>query len=130
MRKRNIILFVDDEKICHTLVDLIIPNFTNFKVVSAYNGKEAIDLAKRYSNEICLVLSDVILPDINGYEIFNAFKNDDKLAKIPFLFQTGLGNQEQILKENIGKDVKIIYKPYKQNELIKSINDILDNPII
>ena len=28
IRQKDIILFVDDEKICHTLIDLIIPNFT------------------------------------------------------------------------------------------------------
>jgi hypothetical protein len=47
MKKRNIILFIDDEKVCHTLAELIIPNFTDYKLVGAFCGNEAIELAKR-----------------------------------------------------------------------------------
>jgi len=123
--KRDVILFIDDEKICHTLVELIIPNFTKFRLVSAFNGKEAIDLAKRYSNELCLVLSDIILPDINGYEIFKILREDERFAKTPFIFQSGLASQEESLHQNIDEDIKIIYKPYKQEDLLKSIDEAL-----
>ncbi len=125
--KRDIILFIDDEKICHTLADLIIPNFTNFKLISAYNGQEAIDLAKRYSSQLCLVLSDILLPDISGYEIFKILKQDPKLKDIPFIFQSGLSSQENSTLENINEDIRIIHKPYKQNDLLEAINEALTN---
>lgn len=125
--KRDIILFIDDEKICHTLADLIIPNFTSFKLISAYNGQEAIDLAKRYSNQLCLVLSDILLPDISGYEIFKTLKQDPKLTDIPFIFQSGLSAQENSTLQNINKDIKILHKPYKQNDLLEAINEALAN---
>lgn len=125
VKKRDIILFIDDEKICHTLVELIIPNFTDFRLVGAFNGKQAIDLATRYSSELCLIISDILLPDINGYEIFNILRKEDKFAQVPFIFQSGLSSQEKTLRKNINEDVKIIYKPYKQPDLLQSINDAL-----
>ena len=109
VNKSDVILFIDDEKICHTLVELIIPNFTKFRLVIAFNGKEAIDLAKRYSNKLCLVLSDIILPDINGYEVFKILQEDERFAQIPFIFQSGLASQEESLRQNIDEDIKIIY---------------------
>ena len=98
--KQKVILFIDDEKICHTLVELIIPNFTEYKLVGAFNGKEAIMLAKRYSKELSLVLSDIMLPDINGYEVYDALRKDPRFANIPFVFQSGLEAQEKELRKN------------------------------
>lgn len=123
--EKDIILFIDDEKICHTLVDLIIPNFTKYRVVNAFNSIEAMALAKRYENNICLVLSDIMLPDINGYDLYIMFKKDPKLCSIPFIFQSGLASQEEELRNKINEDVEIIYKPYKQADLLDIISKVL-----
>ena len=120
---KKVILFIDDEKICHTLAELIIPNFTDYKLVGAFTGEEALMLAKRYSKELCLVLSDIILPDINGYEVFKKLRADSRFAKTPFVFQSGLDSQEEELRKNIDEEVKIIYKPYKQEELLNVIKE-------
>lgn len=121
--KQKVILFIDDEKICHTLVELIIPNFTNYKLVGAFSGKEAIMLAKRYSNELSLVLSDIMLPDINGYEVYNKLREDSRFSDVPFVFQSGLEAQEKELRKNMTEDVTILYKPYKQEELLKIVKE-------
>jgi len=121
--KQKVILFIDDEKICHTLVELIIPNFTNYKLVGAFSGKEAIMLAKRYSNELSLVLSDIMLPDINGYEVYNKLREDSRFSDVPFVFQSGLESQEKELRKNMTEDVTILYKPYKQEELLKIVKE-------
>ena len=77
---KKVILFIDDEKICHTLAELIIPNFTDYKLVGAFTGEEALMLAKRYSKELFLVLSDIMLPDINGYDLFKKSRTRCKLS--------------------------------------------------
>ena len=124
--KKDTILFVDDEKICHTLVNLVIPNFTKYKVINANNGHEAVSLAKKYANDICLVLSDIMLPDISGYEIYKIFSKDEKLANIPFIFQSGISCQETELKQYLADEsVKIIYKPYTQSDLVEMISKVL-----
>ena len=121
--KQKVIIFIDDEKICHVLAELIIPNFTDYKLVGAFNGKDAIMLAKRYSKELSLVLSDIMLPDMNGYKIHKALKEDPKLAHVPFIFQSGLEDGEEELRKNLNDSAKIIYKPYKQEELLNLIQD-------
>jgi CheY-like chemotaxis protein len=123
--KKDTILFVDDEKICHTLVELIIPNFTEFKLINAYNGQEAINLAKRHENQICLVLLDIILPDISGPEIFKELRQNPKLKNTPFIFQSGLSSQEENIAKDTNENVKILQKPYKQNDLLAAINEAM-----
>lgn len=122
--KQKVILFIDDEKICHTLVELIVPNFTEYKLVGAFSGKEAIMLAKRYVKELRLILCDIMLPDINGYEVYNTLRADSRFANVPFVFQSGIEDQEQELRKNISEEVRTIYKPYKQEELLKIIKEL------
>lgn len=122
--KQKVILFIDDEKICHTLVELIVPNFTEYKLVGVFSGKEAIMLAKRYVKELSLILSDIMLPDINGYEVYNTLRADSRFANVPFVFQSGIEAQEQELRKNITEEVRTIYKPYKQEELLKIIKEL------
>lgn len=126
MQNRNIILFVDDEKICHTLVELIIPNFTQYKLISAFNSEEALSLAERYANNLLLVITDIMLPDFNGYELYKKIKTNKKLQEVPFIFQSGLESQEAELKKHISDNVKILYKPYTQADLLQSITSSLN----
>lgn len=125
-KKRDKILFIDDEKICHTLVDLIIPNFTEYSLIKAFNGLEAIDLAIRYSSEISLVLTDIMLPDISGFEIYSKLKENPKFAEVPFIFQSGYTNREieTMNLASIDNNLKVLYKPYKKDELIKAIESV------
>ncbi|RTK93343.1 MAG: response regulator [Rickettsiales bacterium] len=125
MQERNIILFVDDEKICHTLVELIIPNFTNYKLVSAFNSKDAISLAERYASSLALVLTDIMLPDLNGYELHDELKSKEKFKDIPFIFQSGLASQEIELKKHVGDNPHILYKPYSQEGLLNIIDEVV-----
>jgi len=121
--KRDVILFIDDDKICHTMVELIIPNLTKYRLIGAYSGKEALMLAKRYANNICLILSDIMLPDTDGYELFNQLQTDIKLSSVPFIFQSGLESQATLLKQRIkDANVQIIYKPYTQDDLLNAID--------
>lgn len=122
---RDLILFIDDEKICHTLVELIIPNYTKFKVLNAFSAEEAMALAKRYGDRLVLILSDIMLPDKNGYDIFSAFQKDKKLKNIPFIFQSGVGFHDNELAKRCAKNSQIIYKPYNQKDLLSIIKKTL-----
>lgn len=120
--KQKVILFIDDEKICHILAELIIPNFTDYKLVGAYNGKDAILLAKRYAKELSLVLSDIMLPDMNGHDIQKVLSVDPRLSNVPFVFQSGIEKKDkEESKKSFSQDTKIIYKPYQQEELLDII---------
>lgn len=120
---RNMILFIDDEKVCHELANLIIQNSTNYLVVGAYNGKDAMRLAREYQDNIGLILVDIMLPDIKGYDLYQKFKQIPEIKDIPIVFQSGMvaleGELKEVLKET---NVDIIYKPYNKEELINTVN--------
>lgn len=115
-------MFVDDEKVCHVFVNLIISNFTNYKIISAYSGSEALALANRYKELIALVITDIMMPDINGYDLYRIMKNNKCFVNTPFIFQSGLSSQEKELKKYIDNNTAILYKPYDYQDLINLIS--------
>jgi CheY-like chemotaxis protein len=59
------VLVVDDE---HVIADTlaIILNQAGFDTKAAYDGKEAVDVARRWSPK--MMICDVIMPEMNGFE--------------------------------------------------------------
>jgi len=121
--ERNSILFIDDEAICHDIVNLVLRYSTNYNVINAYSGKEALALAQQFNKKLGLIFIDILLSDMNGYQIYKLIRENEVLANIPIVFQSGVINQiSEINQLIIGKEVDIIHKPYKNDELINIVN--------
>lgn len=81
----NTILSVDDnEENIYMLESLLSAN--GFKVVSARNGKEAMEKARAARPD--LIISDILMPVMDGYSLCREFKADPELRSVPFLFYT------------------------------------------
>lgn len=121
-KTRNIILFIDDQLLSHTLIDLMVLDSGKYEFVHAYTAKEGLELAEKHASDICLVMCDVMLPDIRGYDVCDIFQKDPKLSNIPFVFQSGLPMQKTGLQNT---SVPILYKPYNQSDVAKIISELL-----
>jgi CheY-like chemotaxis protein len=123
---KDTILFIDDEKICHTLLELIIPTQTRFKLISAYNGIQALELANKYQDNIALIISDIMLPDISGIEVCQTLYNSPAFSNIPVILQTGLVSKEEYINQLQGlNNLQVLHKPYKQEDLLLAIKQAI-----
>ncbi|MEX1001026.1 MAG: response regulator transcription factor [Crocinitomicaceae bacterium] len=77
------ILIVDDEP---DIVEMLAYNFESekMKVYKAFNGKEAIEQAKKHAPDI--ILLDVMLPDIDGIEVCEMIRREDTLKDTLIIF--------------------------------------------
>ena len=112
---------MDDElDIC--LVLKIVLEKTGFLVDYFYNPVRAIDEFK--SNFYDLIILDVQMPNINGLQLYREIKKRDVKAKICFLTAS-----EYIF--DIADKFKPVYtfirKPIQNNDLIRIVNDLLNN---
>ena len=90
-----------------------------YKAISAVNGKEGIDLARKTKPDI--ILCDIMMPEANGYEVFNALKNDPLTAHIPFIFLTASVEKKEI-EAGFGMGAKgYIRKPFEAEEFFETI---------
>ena len=106
--KKNTILIVDDENMnLKILAKILIPDYT---LLTATNGKDAIEKVKEYKPD--LILLDIIMPEMDGYETLAEIKKCEEINNIPVIFITGLDTNEAEEKGLALKAVDYITKPF------------------
>lgn len=116
------ILVVDDEQ---DLVKLLRYNLEKdgYKVETAYNGEDALFLARKARPE--LVILDLMLPGIDGLEVCKKLKADPELANIAIVMLTAKGEEADItLGLKLGADDYVI-KPFSPKELVARVRTVL-----
>lgn len=118
---KKTILIADDEE---DIVELLRYNLENegFEVITAYNGKKAVELAENQSPD--LIILDVMMPEMSGFEASQALKSNPETQNIPFVFLTARGEEEnEVYGLNLGAD-DYIQKPIKPKLLLTRINTV------
>lgn len=119
--KKTVLLIEDDQTLLENTRDLL--ELSNFKVITAPNGKIGVNLAREKLPDI--IISDIMMPELNGYQVFEALKEDPVTRKIPFIFMSVKRDLVDIRKGmNLGAD-DYITKPFKEEDLISSIESRL-----
>lgn len=119
MRK---ILIVEDEK---DIVKMLEYNLKKegFKTVSALDGEEALEMARKELPE--LILLDLMLPVIDGLEVCKELKKERKTAGIPIIMLTAKRQEaDKIVGLELGAD-DYVTKPFSPRELIARIRAVL-----
>lgn len=85
------ILLVDDEK---DLVELVSRRLqaAGYEVVSAYDGREALDQVNRQKPD--LILLDLMLPGMDGFKVCRLLKFSEGTKNIPVLIFSARCQQE------------------------------------
>jgi two-component system, cell cycle sensor histidine kinase and response regulator CckA len=117
------ILLVDDEDF---VIDVVITMLEKmeYRVLTAKNGYEAIELYKQNKNNIDLVILDMIMPDIGGSETYEKLKKINPDIKV--LLSSGYsinGKVTRILEQGCDG---FIQKPFNMTLLSIKIREILD----
>ena len=113
------ILLLEDDTILNELIEEYLEELGH-KVISAYDGYEALDLLKEHNIDILLL--DVGVPNLNGFEFLEYIK--DIGINIPAIYITSLNSAKDIEKAfNIGCD-DYIKKPFELKELEVRINHL------
>ncbi len=108
------ILIVDDEAINRELLGNIIQS--EYKVIYAENGKEALEKIHSNGNEISLVLLDLLMPVMDGNEVLKAMNEDGIITEIPVIVLTSEKSSE-IESLRLGA-ADFLTKPYDLPEVI------------
>ena len=91
----RLILVVDDEVRMVRFIRLNLEH-DGFQVISAYNGREALEQVR--SQLPNLILLDVMMPDLDGFEVLAEIKGDPELRRIPVVVLTTSQQEEDIVR--------------------------------
>lgn len=121
------ILIVDDD-IKNTFVLTTALEQTNAEIVTAKNGREAIEVLEETPN-IDLILMDIMMPVMNGYEAMEAIKADGKVKHIPIIAATAKALKDDKIKcFEAGAD-DYITKPIDFDVLLNIVEKWIDKKV-
>lgn len=113
------IMVVDDEKRLVSLVNNYLTQ-EGYRVVSAYNGRQALEVARRERPD--LIILDVMMPEMDGYEFMRRHRAEHNTPII--LLTARVDDEEKVIGLEIGAD-DYVTKPFRPRELVARVRAVL-----
>jgi len=120
----NRIIYIEDDPDMIDLVSLIL-NRRGFSVKGADGGVKGLEMVLNDLPD--LVLLDLMMPDLDGWDVYQQMKAQAKTRSIPVVIITAKAQAiDRVLGLRIAKVDDYICKPFSPNELIASIERIIE----
>lgn len=87
------VLVVDDDGANRDLLSQRLER-QGYEVVSAGNGREALDLLA--TGAFDLVLLDIMMPEMDGFEVLRRLKADDRMRHVPVIMISAVGDMDSV----------------------------------
>ncbi|MFN2198093.1 MAG: response regulator transcription factor [Anaerolineales bacterium] len=118
------LVYIEDEVEMIDLVRLILGR-KGFDVIGANGGQEGLEAVRKEIPD--LVLLDLMMPDLDGWEVFQQMKAEEATRHIPVIVVTAKAQTiDRVLGLHIAKVDDYISKPFSPQELITSVEKVLD----
>jgi PAS domain S-box-containing protein len=116
------ILVVDDEATIRDVARRMLES-SGFEVITAADGRDAVEIFKDQGDAIAGVLLDATMPQMDGLETFEELRRVRKDVRV--VLSSGYSEQEATQRFT-GKGLTgFIQKPYRFDELIDKMNEVL-----
>jgi len=121
--EQGYVLVVEDIPDILKLLDATL-QFKGFRVVTASNGKEALEVIQRELP--ALVIADILMPQMDGFSLLHRIRLNPETREIPviFLSATYISNEDKEFARALGAD-RFIEKPVDWDKFLPIISDIL-----
>jgi two-component system cell cycle sensor histidine kinase/response regulator CckA len=119
---RGQVLVVDDEETVRTLTRRMLER-VGFTVLTAMDGREAVQIFQRVAAEVALVILDLTMPHLDGEACFRELRLIKPTVKV--ILSSGY-NEQDVVNLFAGKGLAgFIQKPYTSAELVAGVRDVL-----
>lgn len=92
-----------------------------YTVLTAANGREALQIARENAHRIDLILTDVVMPGMSGQEFVSRVRRF--LPEIPVVFMSGYTDDEILRRGNLAPDTAFLQKPFTLEELATAMSE-------
>lgn len=120
----ELVLVVDDEFSIRDITQRTLEAF-GYRVITANNGAEAVELFNKQPQKIALVLTDMMMPVMDGVATIPMIKRINPSAKI--IVVSGLDVADKLTK--VGA-YDFLPKPFAALTLLRLVRDVLDRPAL
>lgn len=123
MFSQKTILVVEDNALNRELLCQILSS--DYDVLEAEHGQEALDILKKYGERISLILLDIVMPVMDGYTFLSILKADPSYSFIPVIVTTQSdGESDEVTALSHGA-TDFVAKPYKPQVILHRVASII-----
>jgi len=122
-RSDETILLVEDEPGVRRLTKRILES-AGYRVLTAANGAEALQLLERSADAIQLMLTDMVMPGMNGREL--ASRVARLRPEIKTLYMTGYTADALLRRGALDATSRVVTKPFTARDLRRHVREVLD----
>ena len=117
------ILIVDDSSTTLLMEEMLLKKYTNFEVLQARNGQEAVETA--LAQQPNLILMDVVMPKMDGFAACREMRRQEKLRDVPIILVTSRGEPQNVEMGFESGCSDYLTKPIESQELLQMVNGYL-----
>lgn len=127
LKGNETILLVDDEESARDIGKKVLSIY-GYKVLTARNGIQALNIYRKYSDSISLIILDLIMPEMNGQQFLSEIVRLYPDVKVVVASGQYIDDQD---KKNLSiAAVKaFIDKPYSMNQILNAVRETLDTNV-
>jgi CRP/FNR family transcriptional regulator, cyclic AMP receptor protein len=118
---KKILLIEDNDDIRNNTAEIL--ELSNYKVVTAENGKAGVEKAMEYKPD--LIICDIMMPVLDGYGVLHAVHKNDAVKNTPFIFLTAKTERNDFRKGMEEGADDFITKPFTGTELLNAVDSRL-----
>ncbi|MFA6541644.1 MAG: PAS domain S-box protein [Bacteroidota bacterium] len=121
-KNNELVFIVDDEEIMRELAVELLTE-AGYRVITAKNGREAVEIFRMKNHEIDLVIMDLIMPELDGGQAYLEMKKIK--SKFNIFFCSGFVTDDLIASVLSDENLKALQKPFKAQQLLKMVYDVM-----
>lgn len=116
MIQKKQVLIVEDNELNRSMLSEILSS--EYRVLEAENGQEALDILQQHKDSVSLILLDVMMPVMDGYTFLNRIKSDEELSLIPVIVMTQSDNEMDEVAALTHGATDFVPKPYRPQVIL------------
>jgi CheY-like chemotaxis protein len=120
------VLYVEDNLSNLTLIEHLLADHAEIKLITAMQGRLGLDLARQHHPD--LILLDLHLPDMPGWEVLAQLQSDDATRNIPVVAVSADATPRQIERLLKAGARAYLTKPLEVDRFHAMLREILEPP--
>ncbi len=120
LRGDQTVLIVDDEDLLLTMSEMVLTSF-GYRVLTAANGRAALDIIERSDSHVDLVVTDLIMPHMDGHQLIQHLQNVAPGLRI-------ICTSGNFRPSNRHLGVTYLQKPFTSQDLLRVVKEAFQRP--
>jgi len=119
--RRRVVMVVEDDRPVGELLASIINDEDGYYAIHVTRPRDALETLKKIKPD--LLVLDVGLPEMSGIELYDRVRQDEKLKRVPVMFETAVAHENRLEFKKRGI-TNVVEKPFELDQVLRKVHQL------